>query len=349
MYINVTLFGGLREPLTYRIPDSLLDQITIGSLVRVPVRNSTRAALVVSLVQKPRVSYEIKDIQGLEPVPNDAHFAPYLKKLAAYYRVDYTRFIWRMKQFLALKQSAKDLPTISPPPTTFNLTPEQQKIVDSISPTLTANQFAPQVIHGVTGSGKTMVYRALIEQALGQGKNAVLLLPEVMMAVAFEHTFKQWFSAEQVIGFHSASSVKEKKRLWQAMIQQKPTLIIGVHLPMLLPTPKYPALGWSSRQRSAAISSARQCYLNRLAQSAPAGTVFAAWLPPAVCQYLYLIGWYFYRNCSSPAQLGRTRNSDSEGRRVRALISVHADSTKSSLLLSLSKDRRECDIGPICR
>ncbi len=239
MYINVTLFGGLQQPLTYRIPDSLTDQITVGCLVRVPVRNSSRAALVVSFSQKPRVEYEIKDIQGLEPVPNDPEFQPYLAKLASYYRVDPTRFIWRMKQFLGQKQTAKDIAVTSAVPIAheFNLTPEQQNIFSAISPALLANQFTPHVIHGVTGSGKTMVYRALIEQVLAQGKNAVLLLPEVMMAVAFEHTFKQWFSAEQVIGFHSASSVKEKKRLWQAMLHNKPTLIIGVHLPMLLPIP----------------------------------------------------------------------------------------------------------------
>ncbi len=239
MYINVTLFGGVIEPLTYRIPEGLPDQIKVGSLVRVPVRTSTRVALVIARVNKPQTAYEIKDIIGLEPFPHDDHFQPYIKKLADYYRIDPLRFIWRMKQFIGSPVTAQE--PSSPPDQTqareAQLTAEQQTAVDAILPSLDTNEFSPHVIHGVTGSGKTMVYRFLIQQALGQGKSVILLLPEVMMAVAFEHTFKQWFSADQVVGFHSASSVKEKKRLWQSLLYGKPQLIIGVHLPMLLPIP----------------------------------------------------------------------------------------------------------------
>lgn len=64
---------------------------------------------------------------------------------------------------------------------TVSLNDAQQQIVNDISGHWRAGDRKPCLIHGVTGSGKTEVYIALIEMAVRQGKQAVVLIPEIAL------------------------------------------------------------------------------------------------------------------------------------------------------------------------
>src|SRR5207244_2882636 len=98
--------------------------------------------------------------------------------------------------------------------------------------------FSATVLHGVTGSGKTEVYKNLIIQNFQLKKTSLLLLPEVSLAMQFEQLMRaQLPSNIPIFGFHSATPAKQKKVLWQSLIHNQPILIIGVHLPILLPLP----------------------------------------------------------------------------------------------------------------
>ena len=57
------------------------------------------------------------------------------------------------------------------------LNPEQQSIVDDFITAYDSGDHRPCLIHGVTGSGKTEVYMALIDHVLLQGKQAIVLIP----------------------------------------------------------------------------------------------------------------------------------------------------------------------------
>jgi primosomal protein N' (replication factor Y) len=93
----------------------------------------------------------------------------------------------------------------------------------------------PFVLHGVTGSGKTEIYIKLIQDTYNKGCTTLLLLPEVTLAVAFEMRLKQRIAHIPIFSFHSATPIKEKRVLWQQLIAGNPILIIGVHLPIMLP------------------------------------------------------------------------------------------------------------------
>lgn len=73
------------------------------------------------------------------------------------------------------------------------LNPEQQKIVDAIIQNQEQSDHRPCLIHGVTGSGKTEVYLELIESAIAQGKQAIVLIPEIALTyqtvMRFYHRF----------------------------------------------------------------------------------------------------------------------------------------------------------------
>ena len=119
---------------------------------------------------------------------------------------------------------------------TVTLTDEQQKICAGIMPHIITPQFTPTLIHGVTGSGKTEIYKRLIQQAIAQRKTVLLLLPEVTLALQFANLMKAQLNADiQIFSFHSGCTGKEKTDLWKALLRQEPLLIIGVHLPILLP------------------------------------------------------------------------------------------------------------------
>jgi primosomal protein N' (replication factor Y) len=275
VYIQVQLLGGLTTPLTYKIPDDWDHTDLVGKLVRVPVRTQKRTALVLSLYTEAELrnahsfahqkSFVIKEALELEPFPADPHYHPFVTQLSQYYQTDQMHFIRRIQHFLRQKEMRpEDLDPLHPaeekPRTAKNslnlietlennahesensapitLTPEQQDIVDTLRPHIDAHHYIPSLLHGVTGSGKTEIYKQLLMHTVTQGKSAILLVPEVTLALQFERLLKtQLPSTITLYGFHSATSVKTKKQVWQALLKQEPCVIIGVHVPILLPHP----------------------------------------------------------------------------------------------------------------
>jgi primosomal protein N' (replication factor Y) len=116
------------------------------------------------------------------------------------------------------------------------LTEEQQKVYDFVADRMDLGIYTSTVLHGVTGSGKTEVYKKLFLHALTQNKTSLFLLPEVTLAVAFEQRLKtEMGNTIPLFGFHSGKSPKEKRTVWENLKNQIPMIIIGVHLPILLP------------------------------------------------------------------------------------------------------------------
>jgi len=240
MFIRVQLLTGFREYLWYTCPPEWDNQSLIGSLVRVPLRKQNVPALILAKqFYKPDVPFELRDAVGLEPVPEDPDFYRFISMLSIYYQTPQTMLVKRIKQFLYQKEmktvkidpiTAQELPDVT-------LTPEQQTIVDALLPHVSEPTFTPTVLHGVTGSGKTEVYKELIKKAYAQKKNSLFLLPEVTLSLAFEQRLQKELPHLPILGFHSATSVKQKKLIWQMLLEKKPLIIVGVHLPILLPIP----------------------------------------------------------------------------------------------------------------
>jgi primosomal protein N' (replication factor Y) len=242
MFIRVRLLNGLPEPLWYSVPKPYTHNSLTGLIVQVPVRNRIVPALVIDeFTQKPHnLIFTLKDIHAVEPLPPDKHYLPFLQSLSAYYQQDTLHFIKRIHHFLVNKKEDVVLePTTHNHTTssTVQLTDEQQKVCDFLTPKITTNTYTPTVLHGVTGSGKTEVYKHLFLHALAHNKSSLLLLPEVTLAIAFENRLKQEMPNTPIHGFHSGKSPKEKTTVWNNLKNSTPMIIIGVHLPILLPIP----------------------------------------------------------------------------------------------------------------
>lgn len=242
MFIRVKLLNGLPEPLWYAVPQTLINKPLSGLIVQVPVRNRIIPALVIDEYKtKPyNISFELKEIHGLEPLPADEHYHNFLRNLGDYCQVEPIYFIKRIHHFLINKKEVPILITEEKKystQSTVTLTDEQQKVCDYIAPHITNNKYLPVLLHGVTGSGKTEVYKHLFLQALQQNKTSLLLLPEVTLAIAFENRLKQELPDMPIYGFHSGKTPKEKTGVWNNLNNQTPMILIGVHLPVLLPIP----------------------------------------------------------------------------------------------------------------
>src|SRR5438046_2146749 len=105
MFIRVRLLNGLPEPLWYAVPEQYTQRLT-GLVVQVPVRNRIVPALVIDEYKnKPHnLAFELKDIQGIEPLPDDAYYLPFLKSLGDYYQIEPLHFIKRIHHFLIHKK-----------------------------------------------------------------------------------------------------------------------------------------------------------------------------------------------------------------------------------------------------
>ncbi|MCL4361731.1 primosomal protein N' [Candidatus Dependentiae bacterium] len=240
MYVQVKLLRGYQEKLTYSIPAEMANQNLIGKIVKVPLKNLHELAVVLQMTEnfEPTLLGKIKPIISIESLPQDDQFYEFCQKLTQYYCIDSSYPLKRIKQFLYQKELKSELLYIQEEKQNNNiqLTEEQQNIISSISPSLGADIYNPILIHGVTGSGKTEIYKKLIEKTVNLKKSVLFLLPEVSLALQFFHILKKGLPENcKIYSCHSATSAKEKKELWKNLKENLPIIIIGVHIPILLP------------------------------------------------------------------------------------------------------------------
>ena len=117
----------------------------------------------------------------------------------------------------------------------FNLNPEQKRCLDDINGF--GNKFNVTLLEGVTGSGKTIVYFEKIKQNLMQGKQSLVLLPEIFLTNQFEQRFEDYFGFKPSI-WHSKITKKNKKIIWQNIVNNKIKLVVGARSSLFLPFKK---------------------------------------------------------------------------------------------------------------
>ena len=122
-------------------------------------------------------------------------------------------------------------------PANLTPTPDQQQILDSLSAALDKNSFYPALLHGVTGSGKTLVYIRLVAQALATGRGSIILVPEIALAWQMVRRFKEHFG-KQVAVLHSQLSAGERYDTWRRLRRGEQRVVIGARSAILAPVDK---------------------------------------------------------------------------------------------------------------
>ena len=112
------------------------------------------------------------------------------------------------------------------------LTDDQQRAVDKISSSL--DIFKTFLIHGITGSGKTEIYMALIDEVVSKGKSAILLVPEISLTTQIITRFYERFGNKVAI-FHSALSDGEKYDEYLKILRGEIKIVIGTRSSIFTP------------------------------------------------------------------------------------------------------------------
>ena len=97
-------------------------------------------------------------------------------------------------------------------------------------------QHAVHVVNGITGSGKTEVYLALCEAMLADGKQILVLVPEIGLTPQLTQRFLERLNASIVI-LHSAMNDKQRYAAWHAAANGQARLVIGTRSSVFTPMP----------------------------------------------------------------------------------------------------------------
>jgi primosomal protein N' (replication factor Y) len=115
------------------------------------------------------------------------------------------------------------------------LNDEQQQAVATVSSSL--GRYQPYLLDGVTGSGKTEVYLALIEQVLAQGKQALLLVPEIGLAPQTVRRLRERLGVIVEV-LHSNLSEGDRARAWLRARAGSARVILGTRSAIFTPLPQ---------------------------------------------------------------------------------------------------------------
>jgi primosomal protein N' (replication factor Y) len=116
------------------------------------------------------------------------------------------------------------------------LTAEQATAVDAICAGL--GEYSPFLLLGVTGSGKTEVYLHAIAAALAAGRQALLLVPEIVLTPQLEALVTQRFPGARAVSLHSGLTEVERLEHWEAARDGKARVVLGTRLAVFAPLPE---------------------------------------------------------------------------------------------------------------
>ncbi|MCI4666491.1 MAG: primosomal protein N' [Neomegalonema sp.] len=210
---------------------------------------------------------------------------------------------------LAERRAPKDppYPRLRPELTRRPLSEAQAQAAAALGEAVRRGAFAPTLLHGVTGSGKTEAYLEAVAACLRAGRQALVLLPEIALTDQFLARFQERFGARPA-EWHSAAAGVERRRCWRAAADGTAQVVVGARSALFLPFKRLGLIvvdeehDQGYKQEEGAIYHARDMAVLR-AQAADAVVVLASATPS-------LESWVNaergrYQKLSVPARFGK--------------------------------------------
>jgi len=122
-------------------------------------------------------------------------------------------------------------------PPAHSLNEAQERVFGAIRARFELGEFGVQLLHGVTGSGKTEVYLRSVQDTLARGKTALVLVPEIALTLWIGRQCRAWFGAkfEGVAVLHSALSDVERAREWWRVRNGQARVVVGTRSAVFAP------------------------------------------------------------------------------------------------------------------
>ncbi len=114
------------------------------------------------------------------------------------------------------------------------LSDQQREASELFAKAVREEKFAPFLLDGVTGSGKTETYFEPVAEALRMGRQVLVLLPEIALTENFLHRFEERFGTVPVL-WHSSLKSTERRRAWRAVASGEAQVVVGARSALFLP------------------------------------------------------------------------------------------------------------------
>lgn len=121
-------------------------------------------------------------------------------------------------------------PDFAPP----NLRSEQSAAADALRKAVLERNFSVSLLDGVTGSGKTETYFEAVAQALREGRQVLILLPEIALTVQFLERFAARFGCRPA-EWHSDMGQKQRKHVYRSVLSGEARVVVGARSALFLP------------------------------------------------------------------------------------------------------------------
>ncbi|HTW95096.1 MAG TPA: primosomal protein N', partial [Tepidisphaeraceae bacterium] len=126
------------------------------------------------------------------------------------------------------------LPSTVPSEGDIELNEDQRRAFDELVPKL-SGEFSVSLLLGVTGSGKTEVYLQCIRRIIAQGKQAIVLVPEIALTPQTVRRFITRFPRVAIL--HSGLSATQRHRYWQQIASGGADVVVGARSAIFAPLP----------------------------------------------------------------------------------------------------------------
>jgi primosomal protein N' (replication factor Y) len=140
--------------------------------------------------------------------------------------LDLTQLQRRLKR-LHKRQAAEPIGRVDVSPSELlPLSAEQQDVLRSLA----CAEPGPHLLYGVTGSGKTEVYLRCVADVLAQGRQALVLVPEINLTPQLEARFRARFPARRIVSLHSGLTPAERLQSWLAAHLGLADVVLGTRM-----------------------------------------------------------------------------------------------------------------------
>ncbi len=247
-----------REIFSYSVPKELEEKIKIGSIVEIPFGKYGIKGVIfkchceaqgneaISHDGLPRPStglgsrndagYELKNITSVnEQFALPEHYLKIAQWVSLYYLCSLGEAVSLFLPPKAVKSRKSNTISTAQVHESLKLNTEQAEVFKNISDRLSIKDKKPVLLHGVTGSGKTEIYLKLVEENIKNNKQAIILVPEIMLATQVVEQFKKRFG-DIIALMHSNLSASERFASYQQFSNNTKSILIGPRSALLVPT-----------------------------------------------------------------------------------------------------------------
>lgn len=211
--------------------------LQIGQIVEVPFGRQQSTGIIRALdIISTTPAGKLKTIDRvLQAQPLPSHLLSLADWVGRYYQAN-PRAVWQTILPSGLTAKARPRKTTLQPLTprvraASQLNAEQSKLLQAILD----DPSKPHLIHGITGSGKTQIYEALIDETLAAGASALVLAPEIILTRHLAERLRQRFGARLVVA-HSGMTQAQRRNIWiDCLHSTEPKLYLGPRSTLFLP------------------------------------------------------------------------------------------------------------------